>query len=401
MELERRLKEALRARGDFERVHALPQSSADVPDDCEARLVVLSAERPWANEDRNPALEAAAEILESRGNAPRLFRNTLTFLAADKVRCQDLDEALRQYLAWRSILAEKVELNLDPHQTKQAEVQLKSADETVTARLPETYQWTFAPEQETPQAPLAWKSIRLAGAGALAERAAKRLRHDELLVMRMGGSILRMHMDKVPLWRGDDVSVRQLADDFATYLYLPRLAGSAVLAAAVEAGLASLAWETDGFALAESYDVAAKRYRGLAAGGRATTVPPESPALLVKPEVARAQLETETPGTHTEPDDGPEASGSKGAYREQPPAAEKKLRRFHATVKLDPTRVGRDAGRIAEEVVAHLSGLVGAEVAITLDIAADLPGGAPENVVRTVSENSRTLKFDSHAFEET
>lgn len=66
---------------------------------------------------------------------------------------------------------------------------------------------------------------------------------------------------------------------------------------------------------------------------------------------------------------------------------------------LDPARVGRHAGRIAEEVIAHLSGLVGAQVRVTLDIAADVPHGAPDHVVRTVTENSRTLKFTSHGFE--
>jgi hypothetical protein len=69
-------------------------------------------------------------------------------------------------------------------------------------------------------------------------------------------------------------------------------------------------------------------------------------------------------------------------------------------VELNPTRVGRDAGRIAEEVISHLAGLVGATVTVTLEIDADIPDGAPENVVRTVTENSRTLKFSSQGFEE-
>ena len=56
---------------------------------------------------------------------------------------------------------------------------------------------------------------------------------------------------------------------------------------------------------------------------------------------------------------------------------------------------------IAEEVIAHLAGLVDAKVTVTLDIAANLPDGAPEHTVRTVSEDSRTRKFDSHGFEET
>ena len=74
-------------------------------------------------------------------------------------------------------------------------------------------------------------------------------------------------------------------------------------------------------------------------------------------------------------------------------------KRFHGSVELDSTRVGRDAGRIAEEVLSHLSGLVGAEVRVTLEVEAQIPDGAPESVVRTMTENSQTLKFTSHGFE--
>ena len=49
-------------------------------------------------------------------------------------------------------------------------------------------------------------------------------------------------------------------------------------------------------------------------------------------------------------------------------------------MSLDPTRVGRDAGRIADEVNAHLEGLVGSTVTVTLEIEANIPAGAPEKV---------------------
>ena len=68
-------------------------------------------------------------------------------------------------------------------------------------------------------------------------------------------------------------------------------------------------------------------------------------------------------------------------------------------MSLDPARVGRDASRIADEVIAHLGGQVGAEVTVTLEIEASLPDGASAQTVRTVTENSRTLKFTSHGFE--
>jgi len=68
-------------------------------------------------------------------------------------------------------------------------------------------------------------------------------------------------------------------------------------------------------------------------------------------------------------------------------------------VTLDPARVGRDASRIADEVIPHLSSLVGAEVRVTLEIEAQVPTGASDHVVRTVTGNSRTLRFSSQGFE--
>ncbi len=110
-ELEARLRADINRNADFSRIHPMPRSGADVPDDYDARLVVLPAEHAYTKESGSAA-ESAKAILESRGNAPRLYRNTLVFLASDKVRLQDLDEALRKYLAWSSIVAEEKELNL-------------------------------------------------------------------------------------------------------------------------------------------------------------------------------------------------------------------------------------------------------------------------------------------------
>jgi predicted AAA+ superfamily ATPase len=403
-ELDDRLRADLRKTGDFSRIHALPRSGVDVPDDLDARLVVLPAEHSYTKEPGNAAESVARTILESRGNTPRVYRNTLVFLAADKVRLQDLDEAVRRFLAWKSILEEKKALNLDPHQEQQAENQKQAADGAVTARLPETYQWLLVPEQVNPQAAIAWQAIRLSAGDALAARASKRLRSDESLVTSLGSTILRKHLDDVPLWRGEHVAVKQLAEDFARYLYLPRLAGPEVLAQAIRDGLALLTWQTDTFGYAESYDEGAGRYRGLR-GGQVMSLSADSAGLVVKPDLARRQMDTETatpttgrPTTRpTAGGDGATGAGA-GAGAAQPPVPAQP-KRFHGTVTLDPTRVGRDSSRIAEEVIAHLVGLVGSTVTVTLEIEAKMPAGAPDNVVRTVTENSRTLKFNQQGFE--
>ncbi len=411
-ELDKRLRADLRKIGDFSRVHPLPPSSQEVSDDLDARLVVLGIGHPYTREPNNPAEVFAKAILKSRGNSPRLYRNTLVFLAIDKTRLQDLDEAARRYLAWDLILAEKETINLDPHQVKQAETQKAAADSTVTARIPEAYQWLIVPVQETPQSPIDWQAFRLTGSDALAARASKKLRNDELLLTGFAPSRLRMDLDGVPLWRlsagaqagGDSVAIKQLVEDFGRYLYLPRLKDSSVLLDAIREGFALLTWEKDSFAYADSYDEGEGRYRGLRGGQQVSIVDSDAPGLLVKPEIALKQLDAEKAATTSA--SGPQPSevstGTRTTQTPQPqsgPGEAPKPKRFHGTVSLDPTRVGRDASRIADEVISHLSGLVSASVTVTLEIEAKIPDGAPDTVVRTVTENSRTLKFKSQGFE--
>ena len=79
-----------------------------------------------------------------------------------------------------------------------------------------------------------------------------------------------------------------------------------------------------------------------------------------------------------------------------PPAL---IMRFHGSVELDPTRMGSDAGKIADEIVSHLTSLGGAKARITLEIDTEVPSGIPDSRVRIVNENSNTPKFKSHGFE--
>jgi predicted AAA+ superfamily ATPase len=415
-EIENRLRTDLRKTGDFDRIHTVPPASQDIPDDLDARLVVLGIDQAYSKEAGNKAEAAAKAIMETRGNAPRIRRNTLVFLAADNTRLQDLEEAVRRFLAWDSIIDEKDALNLDPQQVKQAENQLKSAEGTVTARLPETYQWLLVPEQKTPQEAVKWEAYRLTGQDPLAVRASKRLRNEELLVPAMAGTRLRMELDKTPLWRGDHVSIKQLTDDFGRYLYLPRLRDSSVLTAAVQDGLSLLSWKEESFAYADSYDEANKHYRGLRCAQQLAVSADSAEGLLVKPDVAAKQQAADAERAGGMPGDtartgngfrdssstgaGGADNGRGGAGVRGKPAAPPALKRFHGTADLDPARVGRDAARIADEVIAHLVGLIGSDVTVTLEIQARIPSGAPENVVRTVTENSRTLKFKSQGFEE-
>jgi predicted AAA+ superfamily ATPase len=407
-EVEKRIRLDLRSLGDFSRVHPFPQSGADVQDDLDARLVVLGVEHPYSKEPGTAAELVAKGILESRGSAPRIYRNTLVFLAVDKTKLQDLDEAARKYLAWESILAEKDLLNLDPHQVRQAETQKSAADGTVIGRLPEAYQWLLVPTQTSPQSEIEWQATRLSGQDGLAFRASKKLRGDELLLTAFAASRLRMELDKIPLWRGNHAPIRQLVEDFAKYIYLPRLRDPRVLLETIHSGLALLTWSQDSFAYADSYDEAASRYRGLAFGQMVNISPDGLSGILVHPDVAGKQAQAETPTqaaamefTVGNASNATRSTGPQdGEGKRKGPQPKRLPTRFHGSVNLDSARVGRDAGRIADEVLSHLSGLVGSAVTVTLEIDAAVPSGVSDEVVRIVTENARTLKFGSHGFEE-
>ncbi|HEY8415560.1 MAG TPA: AAA+ family ATPase, partial [Thermaerobacter sp.] len=182
----------------------------------------------------------------------------------------------------------------------------------------------------------------------------------------------------------------------------------------VEDGVHLLTWMQDGFAYAESYDESAGRYRGLRAGEGISLAPDAPAGLLVRPEVARRQLEAELASSSLPGGAGARPAVTSGATAVSlggvvvsPPESGPELggpsqplfRRFYGRAALDATRAGRDAAQIAQEIIAHLVGQAGAQVRVTLEIEAQLPQGFPEHVVRTVRENCQTLKFEHYDFE--
>jgi hypothetical protein len=124
-------------------------------------------------------------------------------------------------------------------------------------------------------------------------------------------------------------------------------------------------------------------------------------SVVVRPEAARRQLDEEAPAPGPEPGPAPGPAPAPGPGEPTPePPDELLVRRFFGVKTLDPQRVSRDADQVAAEVVKHLVGLVGADVEVKIEISANAPDGVPDDVVRTVTENAKTLKFEQHGFEE-
>ncbi|MBW3642892.1 MAG: DUF499 domain-containing protein [Actinobacteria bacterium] len=400
----RRLKESEAYKGDFAGVHAAPSGPEEVADEPSVRLVILGPDTPHrARGEDTPALQLARQILDQRGNAPRDFRNALVFLAADERRVADLEQAVAEHIAWASVVAESDALGLSRQQHEQAGARSADAARTVELRLGETYQWLLLPRQPEPTGPIVWDEVKADGQGRLPERAGRKLVQTGGLYTAYPPVLLRLQLDGplAPLWHEGSVTVNQLWDAYARYLYLHRLRDLNVLLTCVAAGPASTVWAAEGFAVAESADPRRPgRFAGLVTGGMASNV--RGTSLLVRPEVADAQLaedQAEGAGPERRAGEDREGAAAGGGEAAGGPSGTQVARRFYGIVPVDPDRLGRDAGRVAQEVVAHLHALVGTETEVTIEIRATNPEGFPETVVKIVSENASALRFTDHGFE--
>ena len=172
---------------------------------------------------------------------------------------QDLDEATRKYLAWESILAEKDDrhLNLTPQQVKQAETQLAAADGTVTARIPEVYQWLLVPVQKSPQArhrvPCNPADVGTRCAGRAHEQEAPERR---IAGHRFAGTVLKR--SSITCRSGEAITSRSNSSSTISHGTFTSLGSriSEVLVGGVRDGVAMLTWQEETFAYADSYDEA-------------------------------------------------------------------------------------------------------------------------------------------------
>jgi uncharacterized protein len=392
-----------RKRGDFAGVHTCPESSNDVGDEPTTRLVILHPKYPHKKGSKeSAAMEQAKAILETKGTGPRLERNGLLFLAADAKDLEPLLQAVANYLAWKSIEAEAEQMDLHPSQRNQAVTKTTEYNDTVAVRLGATYAWGLAPRQPDPTAAVEWEEFKVGGEGTLAERATARFTTEWALRPKLPGVELRNLLDKYLWAEREYVSVAQLHEWFGRCLYLPRLTDRRVIDLAVPDGAAVLNAD-DTFAVAAGYDESKKRFTGLKIGeGQPGVV--DRTTLLVKTGVARAQRERERgpsapPGRHDSGQMARVGDSSVPISQRAAPTPKQQPNLFVGSVKLDGLRVVKEAGRVSMEVVEHLSTLPDAEVDVTMEIRVKIPEGVKDDVVMTVSENAKTLKFQNFSFE--
>ncbi len=430
-EIVRRLTDReLRARGAFVRVHIGSADTGDITDDPVARLVIIHPQYHHVKGDEaSPAMIFARRALDTRGSSQRVNRNMVVFLAADVKRMEELSEAVRDYLAWKDIAGRVDELNLAAQQVTQARNRLEAADQAVGLRIVAAYHWALVPVQPQPDRPATWDVVKADGAKEyLAERASDKLCQSDLLRTVQGARSIRYDLNqRLPtVWEGGRVRVGELWGYYCCYPYLPRLRDRSVLDDGIARVFAELTWDIEGFAVATGYDEQVGRYVGL-------TIPHQDPfgqvtdsTLLVRPDVAMAQRQQELAeraaaaigketagGTDAEagavgsetgsgalPGNAVIVSSGQGSGPGPQTLPGPKNTRFFGVASINPERYARDLTRLSQEIIQHLAAPQGVDLEVRVEISARKVDGFPDDKVRIVSENARTLKFDSYGFED-
>jgi len=416
--LDRLRKHEQRARGMFATVQIGPESSAEIPDDPAVRLVILHPQfRHARGEDGSEAGVFARDALLGRGNAQRMNRNMIVFLAPDAKRYEELDAAARDYLAWQSIAGSDDrmdELGLSFQQRNQARKSLAEADEKVRLRIPATYQWVLVPIQPKGQQ-VSFDELKTDTAKErLAERASDKLRNADMLRAVHGARNIRLDLDQYlsSVWEQGYVGMGKLWEYYCEYVYLPRLAERSVLDHGVLDVFDILTWDFDGFAVAAGFDESTGTYHLLAIPGEDAPPQVTDSTLLVRPEQAIAQREreraakqaaraTSDDGTFAGATAGTAGTGDTPSPRPQPsptPVGPKNTR-FYGVAKIKSDLYVKELTKLSQEIIQHLAS-DDADLEICIEITAQKKDGYPDEKVRIVTENARTLKLDPYGFED-
>ena len=388
-------------RGHFDAVQVAPENSSEVPDEPGGvRAVVLGVSHPHTGRDGSDAMEEINDIYLQRGNSPRVYRNTLIFIASEYRQLENLELAMRSSIAWNEVVrdAESGRLNLRTSDIALAKSKAKEAGDTTQTRLKEAWSYVVYPYQDTPQSDVAFTSAKVPAQDGILARASKKLVNDGALLAEIGPDNLNRNLTKY-IWNDKEhLQLRDLWEYLNRYTYLPRLKGRETLIKAVQTAVSGML--PGPFGYAERFDEEHGKYIGLLIKNSSTaTIMIDNASVIVDPNVAEAkrpQPEVITPvGPATT---SPVVPGTiPPGPQPEPPA--KDPTRFQGTVFLSADRPARDMGQIVEAIIEQLSTMPGADVTLKLEIDAEVSSGLDRAKVRTLMENANTLNFTDKSVE--
>jgi hypothetical protein len=317
---------------------------------------------------------------------------------------------VRTALAWNSIVddVEAGRLNIDRLQENQAKQELKSAEDVLPRVARECFKWLLCPEQSDPKADkLSLEPYPLnVSSSSFDEEISRICTENELIISKWSPIHLREELRKY-YWKNDKAAVRAVDfwEDTLRYVYLPRLRSKSVLEQAIITGAGS----RDFFGTA--YGMAGGAYEGFKFGD--VNVQLDDTLLLISPDGAgkyESAVARETPSQTYDTAAAAQSIAPEAAAPESPanpsneffmvsPAVPIKSREFYGSVEVATATAKVRLTELADEIISVLAQDPHANLTITLEIKAEFPDGAPDNIRRAVSENAANLKFKNSTWE--
>jgi len=384
----------------------------DVPDDITngLRVVVLPLDLAYTRSSEERTFAAAKHYLDRHGSNPRMRKNRLVFLAADLNSMVLLTDLCRTVLAWRDVgdAIRNQAVNATLQDAAQVQAQQNQAQRQLEGTVVSSFKHLLVPVPEGASG-VGFEVLSLATnpASRIGESIEQALLGQDFVVRSWAPQFLKNTLEQM-YFRNDvvEVSTRKVWTDMASFYNFPRLVGAEALLVTIARGVS----ETGlfGYAMGKEGD----RYLGLKYGENPGLVNISEAELLIKADVADAYKRSQTsagngPGAATAAASGNSSPGGtmpespSGGTQEGPvpnggghssPAPTTARRQFSGVVTLDLTNGMQPIRQVLDEVLANLAG-TGAHVTVQLDISARNVNPFPPTLVRTVSENARSLNF--------
>jgi len=374
-------------KGNFHRVFAAPDDPTTIDEATALSLVILGPSTPHSGKGvaKSAATDAATDALARCRASQRRFRNTLIFAAADEALLGTARDAMRRSMAWASIVAdERLQQQLTQAQATDTKDKAKTSRDGAQRAVRNAWSHILYPvKTDTTEAgkpfDLDHLSLTAKDKGAIPAGVYEKARGDGVVMEKLGPDTLWLKIQ--PLWPEDrpHLAIGEIADWFASYVYLPKLRDSVVLDQAIQGALDKLDAR---FGYAESFDAPSNSYSGLIYAKTAPDV--FGPlALIVRAEVA---LRMGGGGGNPPPPPPP-----------PPPPDLSKPHRFYGSVEIDMVRPVKSFDAILNSVILELQRTPGAKVKITLEVVAEAPSGFDNSEVGIVRDNAKHLKFRAEA----
>jgi hypothetical protein len=119
------------------KVYIWEENPSNIPDTEDLKLIIL----------KNEKNETIKKIIQTKGNSPRIYCNTIIFLCPAEHEYSGLNTSIKRYIAFEELLQDKT-LNLNKDQIKEIKENLQKEKQNLAENILRAYQYVLLPTKD-------------------------------------------------------------------------------------------------------------------------------------------------------------------------------------------------------------------------------------------------------------